>query len=159
GAGTAADGSWTAPNLARARALVAASGTRGMKVTVWAPAPARAFGLYAVKLLRSLGYRATMKILSRNRYFSVASDSRTRAQVGFSPWTSAYPAASGFFVPVLTCASFLPGSKANANAAEFCDPRIDREVKGALTEQATNPQAARRQWERIDRQTVDEAPW
>jgi peptide/nickel transport system substrate-binding protein len=55
--------------------------------------------------------------------------------------------------------SFLPNTRANENAAEFCDPYIDREVKGALTEQATNPQAARRLWERIDRQTVDKAPW
>ena len=34
-AGTTTDGSWAAPDLAKARALVAHSGTRGMKVTVW----------------------------------------------------------------------------------------------------------------------------
>ena len=34
-AGATAQGSWTAPDLAKARALVASSGTQGMEVTVW----------------------------------------------------------------------------------------------------------------------------
>ena len=37
--GRVGDGRWTAPDLARARALIAASGTRGMKVTVWSWKP------------------------------------------------------------------------------------------------------------------------
>ena len=45
------------------------------------------------------------------------------------------------------------------NQAEFCDPRIDRQVDRALAEQATNPDAGRGLWESIDRQTVDQAPW
>jgi len=52
-----------------------------------------------------------------------------------------------------------PPSPANGNAAEFCDPPIDREIKKALTEQATNPQAANHLWEHVDRQTVNQAPW
>ena len=35
-AGSTKSGKWTAPDLAKAKALVARSGTRGMKVTVWA---------------------------------------------------------------------------------------------------------------------------
>ena len=156
--GASADGRWRAPDLAKARALVDASGTRGMKVTFWSWAPAADFGVYAVKLLRSLGYRATLRVLSRTGYFSVANDPRTRAQIGFMPWTSDYPAPSGFFDPLLTCASRVQGP-ANANAAGFCDPRIDRAISDAMTTQTRNPDAARGLWERIDRQTVDEAPW
>ena len=47
----------------------------------------------------------------------------------------------------------------NLNDAEFCDPRIDRQIERAPAEQATNPDAARGLWERVDRQTVDQAPW
>ena len=129
--GASTDGRWKAPDLARARALVNASGTRGMKVTFWSWAPAADFGVYAVKLLRSLGYRASLKVLSRTGYFSVANDPRTRAQIGFMPWTSDYPAPSGFFDPLLTCASRVQGP-GNANAAGFCDPRIDREISDAI---------------------------
>jgi YVTN family beta-propeller protein len=158
-AGTPTKGSWVAPNLARARALIARSGTRGMKITVWSWADLGGLGPYAVKLLRSLGYRASMKVRGGFGYFSVIGDSRTKAQMGTYEWISDYPAASGFFNAILSCASFLPNDPGNSNAAEFCDPRIDRQIGRALTEQATNPDAARGLWERIDRQTVDQAPW
>jgi len=157
-AGTSADGGWKAPDLAKARALVAASGTKGMKVTFWAWAPQASLGEYAVELLRSLGYRASLKVLSRTRYFSVADDPRTKAQIGFLAWTSDYPAPSGFFDELLTCASFVPGP-GNANAAGFCDPRIDREIEQAKAAQGKNPGVSRRLWERAERDTVDQAPW
>jgi peptide/nickel transport system substrate-binding protein len=153
-AGTAADGGWKKPDLAKARALVAASGTRGMKVTFWSGPLAEGYDVYAVKLLRSLGYRATIKALSPTKYTSYAG-----AQIGFLGWTSDYPAPSGFFVPLLTCSSYLPGSADNANFAGFCDPHIDRAIKHAQIEQTANPEAAGRLWQRVDRETVDQAPW
>ncbi len=158
-AGTTSPVSGTAPDLAKARALVARSGTRGMKITVWSWEDLGAFGPYAVRLLRSLGYRTSMKTVGGFHYFDVVQDSRTNAQIGTYEWISDYPAASGFFNAILTCASFLPKTPANSNAAQFCDPRIDRQIEQALSEQATNPDAARGLWERIDRQTVDQAPW
>jgi ABC-type transport system substrate-binding protein len=58
----AADGSWRAPDLARARRLVAASGTAGMQVTVGdvLPSPQGAINEAddVVQALRQLGYRA-----------------------------------------------------------------------------------------------------
>jgi peptide/nickel transport system substrate-binding protein len=149
----------TAPNLAKARALVARSGTRGMKVTFWSWGDLGGLGPYAQKLLRALGYRASMKTIRGFHYFAVIGDSRTRAQIGTFEWISDYPAASGFFNAILTCGSFLPKSPENANKSEFCDPRIDQQVARATAEQATNADAARGLWERVDRQTVDEAPW
>jgi peptide/nickel transport system substrate-binding protein len=153
-AGTTADGGWKTPDLTKARALIAASGTRGMKVTFWSGPLAKGYDIYAVKLLRSLGYRATIKVLDPTKYTSFAG-----AQIGFLGWTSDYPAPSGFFVPLLTCASYLPGSPDNVNLAGFCDPRIDQAIKQARIQQTTNPEAAGRLWQRIDRKIVDEAPW
>ena len=152
-------GAWTAPDLARARALVARSGTRGMKVTLWSWADLPSVGPYAAKLLRSLGYRVSMKVRGGVAYFPLIGDSRTRAQIGTIEWISDYPAASGFFSPVLTCASFLPQNPDNSNDAQFCDPSIDRRIRRALTAQAINPDAARGLWERVDKETVDQAPW
>jgi YVTN family beta-propeller protein len=146
-------------DLGKARALVAASGTRGMKVTVWGLAQGRRYTDLGVKLLRSLGYRAGLKLISGPRYFALASDSRHNVQMGFTAWSSDYPVASGFFTPLLTCASFLPGSPLNSNASGFCDPRIDRELKRALAEQTSNPQAAKAILAQVDRQIVDEAPY
>lgn len=159
-AAPSADGHWTAPNLAKARALIAASGTRGMKVTFWSWGDLGGLGPYAARLLRSLGFRVSIKtVAGAMGYFYAIDDSRTRAQIGTAEWITDYPTASGFFNAVLTCASFVPGSRANSNAAEFCDPRIDRQIDRARTEQATNTEAARGLWQRVDRETVDQAPW
>jgi len=149
----------TAPNLAKARALIAASGTHGMKVTFWSWAPLRGVGPYAVKLLQSLGYRVSIKVFANLNSFTAAFDSRSKAQIGTFEWVADYPTASGFFDAIFSCASFIPNSPSNLNASEFCDRRIDQQIEQGLTAQATNPNAARGLWERIDRQTVDQAPW
>jgi len=158
-AGSTTSGKWTGPDLAKARALVARSGTRGMKVTFWAWTQAAGFNSFGVKLLRSLGYRVSTKIVAGS-YFSAVSDSRNRAQIGFTGWAADYPAPSDFFVSLFGCAAFHPNDpQATTNVTEFCDPTVDREMKRALAEQTTNPQAAQQLWQRIDHEIVDQAPW
>jgi YVTN family beta-propeller protein len=157
-AGSTTRGIWTAPDPTKARALVARSGTRGMRVTVWAWRQAPGFNSFAVKLLRSLGYRTSTKVVGDN-YFGRIADSRDRAQIGFFGWQPDYPAASDFFRPLFSCRSFLPDSQNNTNATAFCDPRIDRQIERAQDEQAAHPDAARALWERVDREITDQAPW
>ena len=54
-------GEWKAPDLARARRLVAASGTRGMRVTIWTyPGFWEQAAEEAVRALEKLGYRASI---------------------------------------------------------------------------------------------------
>jgi peptide/nickel transport system substrate-binding protein len=77
----------------------------------------------------------------------------------YNGWNADFPAASNFFVPILTCASFAPRSSHNSNASEFCDPKIDVEVARALTLEAGRPQAAAKQWARVDHDVTDRAPW
>jgi YVTN family beta-propeller protein len=94
-AGIPGQRSWTAPDLAKARALVAHSGTRGMKITVWSWSDLGGLGPYTVKLLRSLGYRASMKSRAGFGYFKVIGDSRTKAQrPNGSPTIPRHPASS-----------------------------------------------------------------
>jgi YVTN family beta-propeller protein len=150
---------WPAPNLREARALVARSGTKGMKITVWSRAAYSGFGNYAARLLRSLGYRVVVKSFGDTRYWPLVHNSHSHAQIGFAAWGADYPAPSDFFTPILTCASFQPGNASNQNLSGFCDSRIDREVEKAQREQATNPIAARALWAKIDRAVVDQAPW
>ena len=77
-AGSTRRGTWTAPDLAKAKALVARSGTRGMKVTLWAwsqangglaPPAVGGFNLVALKVLRSLGYRVAVKPVGAAAYW------------------------------------------------------------------------------------------
>src|SRR5262249_446918 len=78
----AADGRWHRPDLARARRLVAASGTAGMKITVWntpTPPTAVAETRDTVTALRQLGYRVSLRLLPDSTYFTYTNDSRNHA--------------------------------------------------------------------------------
>jgi len=158
-------GVWTAPDLARAERLVNASGTRGARVTVVTGAfgtkiPDRTTGRYLVSVLGQLGYRASLRVITDPyAYARRLYDSRQHTQVGWFSWYQDYPAPSDFIGPLLTCRSFIPGNPMNLNAAEFCNQRIDAQVKQALMLQPGNPNAATALWARIDREIVDQAPW
>jgi peptide/nickel transport system substrate-binding protein len=153
-------GAWNAPNVSKAKALVAASGTKGMKVTYWTfqrPGPGD-LSPYFQALLNNLGYQARIKRLPFS-YASPIYNSKTRVQITYANWIADYPTASTFFEPLLTCASFKPGSNINNNLAEFCNRKIDAKIEHALNVQAQNPGAANELWAKIDHEIVNNAPW
>ena len=158
----AADGSWHAPDLARARRLVMASGTAGMQVTVWnSPAPPGAVNETndLVQTLRQLGYRTSLRILPNSTFFDYTNDSRNHPQVIDGGW-SADSASAGEFIGKLTCAYFVPGNGvATTDSSEFCDPGLDRQIARAAAQQATNPAAAAPLWAQLDRKLTDLAIW
>jgi len=145
-ANPSANGSWTAPDLSRARRLVAASGTKGQLVKVWAAE--RAEGAYVASVLRQLGYRTQLKTVTPfDRYTDAIFDPRAKVQIAALRWFSDYPAASGFINSEIFDCSY------------FCDRKIDRLIERARALQATNPRAANALWTRIDRELTDAAPW
>src|SRR5581483_7237034 len=157
------DGSYGGPDLAKARRLVAESGTRGEEVTV--AGPAGGFqphgGEYFVSLLRSLGYRARFNNVKGDpgNYFALAGDSRQKIEAGIGGWAQDYPTAGNFLPPLLTCSSFIPRSRNNTNLAEFCNRRIDAEIARARSLEVADPGAAARLWEKADHDIVQQAPW
>jgi YVTN family beta-propeller protein len=157
--GSTKRGTWTAPDLTKAKALVARSGTRGMKVTVWAWSQAKGFNTVAVKALRSLGYRVAVKPVGANTYWGAVGDSRNRAQIGFDGWSGGYPAPASFLVELFSCPGSLVGSPNLPDSSQFCDPGIDRQMRRAQAEQLSDPTGSRALWQRIDREITDAAPW
>jgi len=158
-------GAWTAPDLAMAQKLVAASGTKGARVTVLTGAfgtsiPVVTTGRYIVSVLDQIGYRASLRVISDyTAYDRAAYDSSYRPQVGWFGWYTDFPTPSDMIKPVLTCHSFVPSSAANLNTAEFCNPQVDAQISQALMLQARAPNAAGALWARIDREITDLAPW
>jgi peptide/nickel transport system substrate-binding protein len=148
---------YQAPDLRKARRLVAASGTRGTRVTVSAFPQMIVEARFARALLQDLGYRASLKVLSDAKYFRSVSNSRSRTQIGPVFWGAGYSAPSTFF-DLFSCRSFVPGT-ANLNWAEFCDPGIDRLIRRALAQQTVNAQLAEQLWATVDRRIVNAAPW
>jgi peptide/nickel transport system substrate-binding protein len=159
-------GTWTAPDLARAERLVKNSGTRGTKVMVWGfrdPVLGKTsvdVAHYVASVLGRLGYRASVKVIPNGvaSYFSAVLDSRNRAQIGSNAWIADYPAPSAFIKQLFSCGSFTPNDPEQPNASEFCNPRIDSQIKRALRLQATDQAAANHLWTTIDREVTDEAP-
>jgi YVTN family beta-propeller protein len=142
-------GTWTAPDLARARALVRRSGTTGKQVTVWIPhyiGFSAAPGRYVVSVLDSLGYHARLRI-GRQRPSS--------ERVGFWVWTPNFASAAGFIPSALGCDVSLD----EGNESRFCDPAIDREMARAQSLARSDPVQANTLWTRIDHELTDEGPW
>jgi YVTN family beta-propeller protein len=155
-------GRWLRSDLDRARRLVAASGTRGMKVTVWDTPQPRAVadeGRYLASVLRRLGYRASVRFLDDPQIFEYTNDSHTHAQVITGGWSADYPSASDF-IGKLTCDSFTPGvARSTIDSSELCDPALDREIARAEALQVTHPSAATNAWARLDRKLTNLAIW
>jgi YVTN family beta-propeller protein len=153
-------GVWTAPDLVKARALVAQSGTRGMKVEVWAagesagsaPSAGVAIGRYLVSLLRQLGYRSSLRRFPDfEQYLRALTASPGRAQAGPIGWLFNDAAPSDFIQTNFACRQF-------GNFSQFCDRAIDARISQAVAAQASDPAASNRLWQRLDRELVDAAP-
>jgi YVTN family beta-propeller protein len=146
---------WSAPDLSRARRLVAASGTRGAQVTVWEPQRHRGEARGVTAVLRSLGYRARTKRVSDHVYYVDPKTSprnpHSRVQAGLFAWTADLPAASNYLGELFSC-------RAAVNLPHFCDRRIDKQIGRALALQSSDSYLAGRLWARIDRAVVDDAP-
>ncbi len=82
-------GGWIAPDVDRARRLIARSGTAGMPVTVWGYRQKRAITRYFVGLLRDLGYSSsTTYSTSTTASIGTRSPSRPRPRRSASRGTS-----------------------------------------------------------------------
>jgi YVTN family beta-propeller protein len=155
-------GAWVGPDLAAARRLVAASGTRGMRVTVWsddAP-PDGAAAAFTVSVLRELGYRAARHIATHAALIRAATDSRRRIQATDGNWQADYPSASDFLDEFFRCSGFRLGDPAaTRNGAFYCNPAADHLMKLADSQQATDPARAAATWAAADRAVTLDAPW
>lgn len=147
-------GRWIAPDLARARRLVAASGTRGDRVTVWGwlddPSIAPAISVYTAKVLRRLGYRTRVRLIRHAQFDRLSAAVRNTIQLLPSGWIDTTP--ENFVSLWLSC------SGAHDNGY-FCDPAVDRLMRNADRVQAANARAGAALWARIDRKLVDRAAW
>jgi YVTN family beta-propeller protein len=151
--GPNAAGTWTGPDLARAKTLVAESRTRGMRVEVVGRGDRPEFGAYFVSLLRQLGYRSSLRILPGfTEYLEYVLDERNRAQIGPNAWYGDTPG-PGLTLPAL----FGCGSVGDPNFSRFCDPGIDAQMRRAASLQASDPVRANALWAEIDRALVDQA--
>lgn len=148
------DGAWSAPDIARARELVARSGTIGERVNLVgggenAFTPPASAG-YVAGVLRSFGYRVSVRPIPIAAITQAMWDSFQIA--GYGSWIPNYPDPSSY-VP-----SFFSCDGANGNGY-FCNPTIDREMRRAEQLEPTYPSEASAIWQTVDRQLTNSAEW
>ena len=154
-------GKWTAPDLAKAKQLIEQSGTKGasVKVTTTTVPTDKAYGLYFVGLLNSLGYKAKLQALSGDIQYPYVQNTKNNVQFSYSSWYQDYPAASDFLVILLGCESFHPNSNSSPNIAGFCNQQIEAKMNQAGTTGITDPAAGNKIWAQVDKDVTDQAPW
>jgi peptide/nickel transport system substrate-binding protein len=134
---------WTAPDLDRARGLIAHSGRAGERVILHAPDYDAPLARYYAGLLRELGFRTTLRIQPGDAYDVY--DPATRATTGFGGWAADYLGPSNFLLPIYGCRSA-------SNLSRLCDRTLERLDARAL---AAPPTDAATAWARADRRVVD----
>jgi peptide/nickel transport system substrate-binding protein len=141
-------------DLARARRLVAASGTRGDHVTVWGwtddPTISVAVVRYVGSILSYLGYRVRVRLVPHASLANPASRAFDSIELIAGSWGGDTP--YDFITTWFACGG-------TNDHGWFCDPSIDSLNMRAQSLQATSPQAAAAVWARIDRELVDHAVW
>jgi peptide/nickel transport system substrate-binding protein len=151
---------WSAPDVAKAKQLVQQSGTKGAKVTVLSSDDEvnKAVAVYLQSVLNQIGYKASVKPISGNIFFTYVQNTKNKVQINVQQWYQDYPAASDFLHILFGCESFHPGSDSSINIAGFCDKKINAQMHQALKLEQESFPAANQLWSKIDRQVTDASP-
>ncbi|MGH2890113.1 MAG: ABC transporter substrate-binding protein, partial [Solirubrobacteraceae bacterium] len=144
-------------DLAKAKQMVAQSGTKGMSVQVWAsgtdPQPAAA--QYMASVLDSLGYKATVKTLNEGIYYDTVSNQATNPQVSYNEWDQDFPEADDY-VEGLADGNEIT-NVGNNDTANFDVPSINNQIEATKKLQLGPARDAA--WAHLDAQTMHDAPY
>ena len=133
-------------NLAEARRIVAASGTRGAPVAILTREHTVPTTVPVVTALRALGYRARLDVVDDETYFERLE--RGDYQAVWLGWIADYPSAATWIPPQYSC---------GGDVTRFCDRSLDRKMDEAIDLQTSDPAAASAAWTKIDRKLTDRA--
>ena len=145
-------------NLAKAKALVQASGTAGMSVQVWShnvePVPKAA--QYLASVLDSIGYKASVKTLDESVYWDTISTQKGDPQVAFVQFDQDYPEAQDFVDIQLNGERIANvGNQVHSNVNV---PKLNARMDAARRMQPGPARDA--EWAAIDRALMaTDAPW
>jgi peptide/nickel transport system substrate-binding protein len=109
-------------------------------------------------VLNQIGYKASVKPISGNIFFTYVQNTKNKVQINVQQWYQDYPAASDFLYILFGCESFHPGSDSSINIAGFCDKKINAQMHRALDLGTTDQNTANALWSKIDKMVTNEAP-
>jgi len=149
---------WPYPyDPARAKAMVARSGTKGMTVEVWSHAtdPVPKAAQYMASVLDSLGYHAVVKTLDEGVYFDTISTEKGDPQMAFVQFDQDYPEAQDFIDVQLNGERIV--NVGNQNTSNINIPALNKQIDAARAMPLGAARNAR--WAELDKEFMQQAPW
>jgi peptide/nickel transport system substrate-binding protein len=149
---------WPYPyDLAKARALVAQSGTKGMTVAVWSHAtdPVPKAAQYMAFVLASIGYNPVVKTLDIGVYWDTISTQHGDPQMAFVQFDQDYPEGQDFIDVQLNGERISNvGNQVHSNINV---PALNRQIDATRAMPLGAARNAR--WALLDRLFMEQAPW
>jgi peptide/nickel transport system substrate-binding protein len=147
--GGAPDGEYQGPDLGKARALVAESGTTGIPIVVyyyaqWAVLKDRAE--YTATVLRDLGYQVRVEPIQRDAPQSVKDQYQIWVHLG---WVPDYPLPGTFYDGAVSCAG--------ETFTHYCNPTIQALAERARSLRRTDPAESLSLWAQVDHLLTEDA--
>jgi peptide/nickel transport system substrate-binding protein len=144
-------------DLAKAKALVAQSPTKGMTVEVWSHAtdPVPKAAQYMASVLGSLGYHAVVKTLDEGVYWDTISTQKGDPQIAFVQFDQDYPEGQDFIDVQLNGERIANvGNQVHSNIDV---PALNRQIDA--TRQMPLGSARNARWAQLDQEFMQVAPW
>jgi peptide/nickel transport system substrate-binding protein len=145
-------------DLAKAKALVQASGDAGMAVTVWShttdPTPKAA--QYMASVLSSIGFKTSVKTLDESVYWDTISTKKGDPQIAFQDWNQDFPEGQDFIDLLLNGANIV--NVGNNNQSYTNVPAFNTQMNAARA-LPLGP-ARNAMWAKLDDEIMRQnAPW
>jgi peptide/nickel transport system substrate-binding protein len=146
-------------DLDKAKQLVEESGTKGQSVTVWGnpETPTKPTVEYWADTLNKIGYKAKVKIVPAETYFTTIGDRSTKAQTGWANWFQDYPHPADF-IDILLNPSKVVATGNNNYSYNAADKELAQEIN-ALNNEPELTDEVKNKWAEVDRKIQEKAYW
>ncbi len=145
-----------APNVIKAKQLVAQSGLAGTPVTVWGQerSPHKEFVDYYASVLNAIGLKATEKIVASEQYYATVGSLSLNPQTGWLSFSQDFPNPVDFY-QLLNAKSILP--KENHNLSQVNDPHIQSELAALAPVPSSRLGSVLGRWQALEEYTAQKA--
>jgi peptide/nickel transport system substrate-binding protein len=146
-------------DLAKAKALVQESGTAGQSVTVWGnPETATKKTVeYEADVLNQIGYKAKVKLVPAETYFTTIGNRSVKAQTGWANWYQDYPHPADF-IDILLNPDRVVATGNNNYSYNASDKKLATMINALNAKPELTPDVIN-QWAAVDKYVQEQAYW
>lgn len=147
----------SAPNLSKAKELIAQSGMAGASVDVWSEPhpPHKEYADYYASVLNSIGLKAKVKIVAAAQYpATIGNIKTTNPQTGWIAFSQDFPNPIDFY-QLMNAESIAPTE--NHNLSQVDDPHIQSELEALAPTPSSKLDSVLGRWQALDEYTAQKA--